>query len=519
MLNRFASTRWIIRGGILLAGAATFVVACVSSDHPRPQCNDLADGGTVIEVAEASVYQGIPTTDAQTPEMLGADPDPGPTCTDCTQANDVEVLLVHDFEQGFAPTWFNYAEPGVAIAPQQVGTGVAADGTAANVPPPYWGLQVPDLTLAPGGRRCGSKYALHMAGGPFLTWGGGYVSRSVTVRGPANLDKYCPTDTTGVPEGAWGIGVKPVSTGDACHFFITPVAGQASHLGIDASAYEGISFWARRSPGAQSTLRIAVNDQNTSEGLALEVERENYFARQADPSAPIATPACDRVLSCCRQCREVTRDAPNVDSGGTITGVRQVTEKRCHVADERPPPSLYVLEGGGQVNFIDYEQDPVTKAWVGVDKGAAGLYGTGAWRTAYDTWDRDYKLCCPLTMDEEAERVALNDNVGLGDPQFGGRECSPYVFQYDYSSGYYCWAPGDPPLPERNENRCEDGFEANLNVDTEWRFYKVPWAELRRLTPNRKAIDTKGIWSVALFFGQGYLDTYVDDIGFYRKRR
>jgi hypothetical protein len=59
----------------------------------------------------------------------------------------------------------------------------------------------------------------------------------------------------------------------------------------------------------------------------------------------------------------------------------------------------------------------------------------------------------------------------------------------------------------------------NVAIDTEWRFYRIPWGELRRFTPNREPIDPTGIYSVGLFFGQGYLDTYVDDIGFYRRRR
>jgi hypothetical protein len=521
MAMSFTSTRWIIRAGIVLAGIATTVAACVTDDHPRPKCNELADGGTVLDLPDASVYQGIPTTDAQAPRETApvADRDklfdPGPSCVDCQQANDVEVLLIHDFEQAFAPTWFNYAEPGVFIAPQQVGAGAQND---AGVPPPYWGLQVPDLNSVPGGMRCGSKYALHMAGGPFLTWGGGYVSLSVTVRGATNVSRFCPGDLS---EDEVGIGTQPTSNGESCNFFITPVAGQPSRLGMDVSDYEGISFWARRSPGAQSTLRIAVNDENTSPGPALQAERK------IDEGTSTKQPACRRALECCRHCVEVTRDAPIVGSGTErpIIGTQKLTEKRCHVEDELPPPDLQVLEDGTaqfRTYSLEVDEDAGTKEWVPGSWLPAGGYLSGLqneWRAAYDAWDRDYKLCCPPTMVEEGERLARGDTARVGDPQFGGRECNPYVFQYDYSSGYYCWADGDPPLPERNENRCEDGFEANINVDTEWRFYMVPWSELRRLTPNRKAIDPTGIFSVALFFGQGYLDTYVDDIGFYRKRR
>jgi hypothetical protein len=519
MLKSSASTRWIIRTGIVLAALTTLVVACVSHDNPRPKCNELADGGVVLteagsatDVPPGSAYYAVPTTDAQTPEMLGVEPDPGPACTDCTQADDVDVLLIHDFEQGFAPTWFNYGEPGIAITPPQVGPGIGADGGPANVPPPYWGLQVPDLNVAPGGMRCGSKHALHMAGGRFLSWGGGYVSLSVTIRGPANVQRYCPGDLA--PEDL-GIGTQPMANGDTCNFFITPAAGQQSRLGMDVSDYEGISFWARRSPGGQSTLRIAVNDENTAQGLALEVERNNYLAREEDPTAAIEEPNCKRVQDCCRHCNEVERDAP-VLAGATIVGTRKVTEKRCWLPGERKPPELQEVDG--VIQFKSYPEGLPETAWA--PPGAYHPTMENTYRAAYDDWERFAKLCCPPTMEDDEVRASYGDTMTkLGDPQFGGRGCNPYVFQFDYSSGYFCWDPGNPPLPERNENRCDDGFESNLVVDTEWRFYKIPWSELRRFTPNRKPVDTTGIFSVALFFGQGYLDTYVDDIGFYRKRR
>lgn len=519
----FASTRWIIRAGLVLAGAASLAVACVTDERPRPKCNELADGGVVIEVPEASTYFGSPTTDAQAPRDLAnpadrerLEPDPGPTCVDCRQADDVEVLLIHDFEQAFAPTWFNYGEPGVPIAPPQVGPGADND---AGVPPPYWGLQVPDLNRVPGGKRCGSKHALHLAGGRFQSWGGGFVSLSVTVRGPSHVNRYCPGDLNA---DALGIGTQPASigTGDeqTCSFFITPAAGQPSRLGMDVSDYEGISFWARRSPSAQATLRIALNDRNTSEGLALAVERENYEARQADPQAPITEPRCRRVLGCCRHCAPHDRDGLVLD-GDSVVGIQPVTEKRCWLDGERPHPELR-LNADGATEFRSYTRNPNAPEDAGADKWIASswalvgsMYSTSPYKTAFDEWERDAKLCCPQTMEEEDEATKL------GDPQFGGRECNDYVFNYDYSSGYYCRGEGDPPLPERNENRCGDTFEMSLNIDTEWRFYRIPWGELRRFTPNRPPIDPTGIFSVALYFGAGYLDTYVDDIGFYRKRR
>jgi hypothetical protein len=42
--------------------------------------------------------------------------------------------------------------------------------------------------------------------------------------------------------------------------------------------------------------------------------------------------------------------------------------------------------------------------------------------------------------------------------------------------------------------------------------------EFRRFTPDKPPIDPTGIWQFAFYFSSGYLDTYVDDVGFYRRR-
>jgi hypothetical protein len=93
----------------------------------------------------------------------------------------------------------------------------------------------------------------------------------------------------------------------------------------------------------------------------------------------------------------------------------------------------------------------------------------------------------------------------------------PYVFNFDQSSGSYCYKPGQV-LPEKNQNRCDEGFEASVNVDTEWRQFRIPWRELRRFTPDKPPFDPDGVWQLAFYFSSGYLDTYIDDVGFYRRR-
>ena len=177
----------MIRAGVVGVVIAVGVfAACAEKGPPRPTCSDVAISDAGIDV---SPYTAVPS-DAAPPEAFGQESDPGPTCTDCTQDRNFEVKTVVDFENGFAPSWFNYGEPGVFLEPPSAGPAQDDAGIVWNLPPPYWGLQVQALSEKPGGTRCGSQYALHMAGGQFTSWGGGFVTRLVVVRGD-HIDQYC----------------------------------------------------------------------------------------------------------------------------------------------------------------------------------------------------------------------------------------------------------------------------------------------------------------------------------------
>ncbi len=93
--------QWIIRLGIVLAALGFVGAACVSSDRPRPTCAELLDGGTPPpEVPDGSVYWGVPTTDAQAITDMGMRPDPGPSCTNCAQGDDLEIMTIARLRAG-----------------------------------------------------------------------------------------------------------------------------------------------------------------------------------------------------------------------------------------------------------------------------------------------------------------------------------------------------------------------------------------------------------------------------------
>jgi len=490
-MRRPASQQWIIRGSIASVVLSLVIAACVTSEHPRPTCAVLADGGPArIDPPDATTFISVPSTDAQATTALGIEEDPGPTCTNCQAGDAYEIMTVVDFEEGYGPAWIDYGEPGAAVEPHSVG---AACDASVNVPAPYYGLQAVDLSTQPGGARCASRYALHMEGGPFKTWGGGYATQFLSVRGQKWVDQYCPPDLPAGP-ATTGIGIAPVASGESCSFWATPVSGQPSRTGIDVSQFEGLSLWARRGPGGASTLRIALLDGNTAPESALSAEQQGL------------PPPCKRVVSCCQSClldHHAYLDA-SVDpttNQETLSAVEE-DDYRCIVDGEAPSPIQ--LHPGSELDASDFlYRNGCTNEL----KASADEHNTQNIKSAWDSWNRDHKPCCPKTVAE--------------DPKYGGDfkdECAPYVFKYDYSSGNYCQLPGEK-LPEKNDNRCDDGFEAPIVVDTEWKLFRIPWSELRRSTLGRPPLDPHGIWTIRIYPGAGWLDTYIDDIGFYRKRQ
>lgn len=80
--------------------------------------------------------------------------------------------------------------------------------------------------------------------------------------------------------------------------------------------------------------------------------------------------------------------------------------------------------------------------------------------------------------------------------------CDPYTNQNDSSSG------------------C-DKFSSFVGLDDDFRVYFVPFEEMQQGGWGMRAprLDTSGLFSFALEFGRGSWDLWIDDVGFYRRRR
>jgi hypothetical protein len=83
-----------------------------------------------------------------------------------------------------------------------------------------------------------------------------------------------------------------------------------------------------------------------------------------------------------------------------------------------------------------------------------------------------------------------------------GCVCDPYTNQNDSSTG------------------C-DKFSAFVGLDADFRAYFVPFREMQQGGWGMRSpeLDTSGLFSFGVEFGRGAWDLWIDDIGFYRRRR
>ena len=138
---------------------------------------------------------------------------------DCTKDGSVMVDAIADFEMGSAD---------INSAPGRKGSFFTYNDLSPT------GVETPpmDSTVAPSeipGKRCTSKFALHVSAKGFTTWGAGFGSDIAY----------------GVDAAAADSGANPRGS-------------------YDASAYAGITFWARSEPGSKPGLRMNVADKTTA---------------------------------------------------------------------------------------------------------------------------------------------------------------------------------------------------------------------------------------------------------------
>lgn len=78
--------------------------------------------------------------------------------------------------------------------------------------------------------------------------------------------------------------------------------------------------------------------------------------------------------------------------------------------------------------------------------------------------------------------------------------------------------------PFTNQNDTSDGcdkFGTFINVDHTWRAYLVPFSGMQQggWGLASQSLDTSGLFSVTVQMGRGAWDLWIDDVGFYRRRK
>lgn len=223
--------------GAWRAGAGVSLALCMaacggSTDSPRPE----AGPGPALPA-----YLDPPASD-----------DPaGPTVVSCDERQDIELSSIEDFELGAAGGWylsndvcsvcqeFVNAADAIRNAGQQITRADELQSLIAELDAcrpgceeaaqlPYYFDNPPVTEPIPGG-RCGSRYAMHVKGGPFLVWGGNMGFSFSPPLNATSLDIVDP---------------------------MTNEMRQGRDL-------QGITFWARLGGASNNNLRVEVGEKHT----------------------------------------------------------------------------------------------------------------------------------------------------------------------------------------------------------------------------------------------------------------
>jgi hypothetical protein len=130
----------------------------------------------------------------------------------------------------------------------------------------------------------------------------------------------------------------------------------------------------------------------------------------------------------------------------------------------------------------------------------------------------------PVTLDEalvdelypRCGDTACSFPTSYPDRDHEGQVCQPYTFDV-HLSGEYCFGAHEEPADA--DTRCGDGYARTVTLGTDWKFYKVPFSELRqqgfgKISPY---MDLTTVSNLTFVVPAGWADFYLDNITFYRE--
>jgi hypothetical protein len=216
------------------------------------------------------------------------EPDPGSATPNCAaEEAGLEFFpsAIWDFESGKGDYMYEYTDRSTTnFAPR----GYAPPATAID--------------------RCGSRYAMHIYGGPFRGWGGGVGIAMSHLHDAQICPDGCPSNTAAVPY---------------------------AYATLNFSKWDGISFWARRGPNGQSAIRLGIGDHHTDDDIS-------FLMYNKDKTTPRF---CERNLECGCTNRSKTCSNYAGDSQGSLQGTY------CWNPTTDPPPTATLSELGDHYSY------------------------------------------------------------------------------------------------------------------------------------------------------------------------
>ena len=474
---------------VMVAGAAAFFACQAFGEHP---------GGQAASTLSTQADAGMPW-------CLGdCMPDPGSGPVDCTIEQSVDTLPLMEFDD--SPTCDALGQN--CLTAQAADMYTYSDGTAQPfyINPPYTpactGYQPPTedshYSFAPSVNPptlCRpNNYVVHLVGGILqnTTPDQGTIPPAVQSCATIRPSDYHPT-----PFHSWGGGIGIALqklnssnglSGDTNKAFCDP-QGSGPNIpslcppsteeyavqvaALDVHTYDGVSFWARRGPNSQAGIGLEVGDRYTDDDLS-------FLTYVHDPTAPRH---CERVRQCACS-----------------------NHKPCTFSDS--PGDTYMQLTGDPAGYYCLPPDPI---------GFQSISGQGS-NVICDITECNQPYSAYPNMMPDGGMTSVSN--GGQDPQFFGRPCTPYTW-IDGVGSSYCFDPNVDPPPVPTSQICGDHWMKVVTLDNDWKFYRVPFTDLRQQGWAKKSekLDLTAVSVVRFVWGAGWIDYWIDDVSFYRDRQ